>query len=83
MSFDLSGQSRKLAVSDVSVTVSLLICHVYLNVQLLRMSEILALIERKATALPNELSVNFIDLWNTACLGRRLPPPVGDKNALF
>lgn len=48
MSFDLSAQSRKLAVSDVSVTVSLLICHVYLNVQLLRMSEILALIERKA-----------------------------------
>lgn len=45
MSFDLSAQSRKLAVSNLSVTVSLLICLLHLNVQLLIMSEVLALIK--------------------------------------
>lgn len=48
MSFDLSKQSRQLTISNAPVTVSLLICHVYLNDQLLRMSKIWTLIERKA-----------------------------------
>lgn len=66
MSFDLSKQSRQLTVCNAPVTVSLLICHLYLNDQLLRMSEILALIERKALyffmALSKELFENFTDI---------------------